>query len=49
MIFSDLILFLLCLMGAGFFDGMETGLISLNRMRAASGRSRNRTACSGGS
>jgi CBS domain containing-hemolysin-like protein len=33
MIFSDLILFLLCLMGAGFFDGMETGLISLNRMR----------------
>ncbi len=33
MILSDLILILLCLMGAGFFDGMETGVISLNRMR----------------
>ncbi len=33
MIFSDLILILLCLIGAGFFDGMETGVISLNRMR----------------
>ena len=33
MIFSDLILILLCLLGAGFFDGMETGVISLNRMR----------------
>ena len=33
MIISDLILFLLCLLGIGFFDGMETGIISLNRMR----------------
>jgi len=33
MMLSDLILFLLCLMGASFFDGMETGVISLNRMR----------------
>lgn len=33
MIFSDLILILICLLGAGFFDGMETGIISLNRMR----------------
>ena len=33
MIFSVLILILLCLLGAGFFDGMETGVISLNRMR----------------
>ncbi|MEI8140433.1 MAG: hemolysin family protein [bacterium] len=33
MIFSDLILILICLLGAGFFDGMETGVISLNRMR----------------
>ncbi|MEI6168788.1 MAG: hemolysin family protein [bacterium] len=33
MMLSDLILILLCLMGAGFFDGMETGVISLNRMR----------------
>lgn len=33
MILSDLILFLLCLLGIGFFDGMETGIISLNRMR----------------
>jgi len=33
MMLSDLILILLCLLGAGFFDGMETGVISLNRMR----------------
>ncbi|MEI6564475.1 MAG: hemolysin family protein [bacterium] len=33
MILSDLILILLCLLGAAFFDGMETGVISLNRMR----------------
>lgn len=33
MTLSDLVLFLLCLMGAGFFEGMETGVISLNRMR----------------
>jgi CBS domain containing-hemolysin-like protein len=31
--FSDLILFLFCLLGSGFFEGMETGVISLNRMR----------------
>ncbi len=31
--FSDLILFLICLLGSGFFEGMETGVISLNRMR----------------
>ena len=33
MILSDVILFLLCLAGAAFFAGMETGIISLNRMR----------------
>jgi putative hemolysin len=33
MILSDLILLLCCLIGAAFFAGMETGIISLNRMR----------------
>ncbi|MEI8352863.1 MAG: CNNM domain-containing protein, partial [bacterium] len=33
MIISDIILLLCCLAGAAFFEGMETGVISLNRMR----------------
>ena len=33
MILSDLTLILVCLIGAAFFAGMETGVISLNRMR----------------
>jgi len=33
MIFSDIILILFCLAGAAFFAGVETGIISLNRMR----------------
>lgn len=33
MILSDLFLLLCCIAGAGFFEGMETGIISLNRMR----------------
>ncbi len=33
MIISDIILLLCCLTGAAFFEGMETGVISLNRMR----------------
>lgn len=33
MILSDLILILICLAGAAFFAGIETGVISLNRMR----------------
>jgi len=33
MILSDIILLLFCLAGAAFFAGMETGIISLNRMR----------------
>jgi CBS domain containing-hemolysin-like protein len=33
MIISDIILLLFCLTGAAFFEGMETGVISLNRMR----------------
>lgn len=33
MTLSDLMLFLICLTGSGFFEGMETGVISLNRMR----------------
>lgn len=33
MILSDIILLLLCMTGAAFFEGMETGIISLNRMR----------------
>lgn len=33
MILSDLVLLLCCIAGAGFFEGMETGIISLNRMR----------------
>lgn len=33
MILSDLILLAFCLAGAAFFAGMETGVISLNRMR----------------
>jgi putative hemolysin len=33
MILSDIILILVCLAGAAFFAGIETGIISLNRMR----------------
>ena len=33
MILSELILILLCLAGAAFFAGIETGVISINRMR----------------
>ena len=33
MIISDIILILLCMAGAAFFAGLETGIISLNRMR----------------
>lgn len=33
MIFSDLIVIFLCLAGAGFFAGIETGVISIHRMR----------------
>lgn len=33
MILSDLTLILLCLIGAGLFEGMETGILSIHRMR----------------
>ena len=32
-LFSDIVIILLCMAGAAFFAGLETGIISLNRMR----------------